>query len=173
MVDKISEMFSEQQILSRIKELGEQISKDYAGKEIHMVCVLKGASVFACELAKRITIPVYFDFIKVSSYGNNAISSGNIKIAKDVDDSVQGDHVLIVEDIVDSGHTLACLLELFRQRDPASVKLAALLDKPDRREEPVPVDYIGFQIPDRFVVGYGLDYAQKYRNLPYIGIVEI
>lgn len=172
MADHIRELFPEEQIVTRIKELGRQISTDYAGKEIHMVCVLKGASVFACELAKRITIPVYFDFIKASSYGNNSISSGNIKISKDVDDPVEGDHVLIVEDIIDTGHTLACLMELFKERKTASLKLAALLDKPDRRQVPVNVDYTGFQIPDEFVVGYGLDYAQKYRNLPYIGIVE-
>lgn len=172
MEDKIRVMYSEEEIEARIEQLGRQISEEYAGKSIHMVCVLKGASVFACELAKRITVPVYFDFIKVSSYGNDTVSSGNIKISKDVDDSVEGDDVIIVEDIIDSGRTLACLLELFKERNTNSVKLAVLLDKPDRRVTPVEVDYTGFVIPDEFVVGYGLDYAQKYRNLPYIGIVE-
>ena len=172
MEDKISVMYSEEEIDKRIRELGKQISEEYAGESIHMVCVLKGASTFACELAKRITIPVYFDFIKVSSYGNDTVSSGNIKVSKDVDDSVEGDNVLIIEDIVYSGRTLACLLELFKERNPKSLKLAVLLDKPDRRVIPVNVDYTGFVIPDEFVVGYGLDYAQKYRNLPYVGIVE-
>ena len=172
MEDKISVMYSEEEIDKRIRELGKQISEEYAGESIHMVCVLKGASTFACELAKRITIPVYFDFIKVSSYGNDTVSSGNIKVSKDVDNSVEGDNVLIIEDIVDSGRTLACLLELFKERNPKSLKLAVLLDKPDRRVIPVNVDYTGFVIPDEFVVGYGLDYAQKYRNLPYVGIVE-
>lgn len=172
MGETIRVMFSEEEVVKRIAELGKQISEEYAGKSIHMVCVLKGASVFACELAKRITVPVYYDFIKVSSYGNDTISSGNIKISKDVDDSVEGDDVIIVEDIIDSGRTLACLMELFKERNPKSIKLAVLLDKPDRRVTPVKVDYTGFAIPDEFVVGYGLDYAQKYRNLPYIGIVE-
>ena len=172
MEDKISVMYSEEEVMKRIEELGKQISEEYAGKSIHMVCVLKGASMFFCELAKRITVPVFFDFIKVSSYGNDTISSGNIKVSKDVDEPIEGDDVIIVEDIVDSGRTLACLLELFKERNPKSLKLAVLLDKPDRRVVPVDVDYTGFVIPDKFVVGYGLDYAQKYRNLPYIGIVE-
>ncbi len=172
MDDKISVMFSEQELDKRIRELGKQISDDYAGQSIHMVCVLKGASTFACELAKRITVPVYFDFIKVSSYGNDTISSGNIKISKDVDDDVEGDNVLIIEDIIDTGKTLASLMELFKERNPKSLKLAVLLDKPDRRVTPVNVDYTCFVIPDQFVVGFGLDYAQKYRNLPYVGIVE-
>lgn len=172
MEDKISVMYAEEEVMKRIEELGKQISEDYAGKSIHMICVLKGASMFYCELAKRITVPVFFDFIKVSSYGNDTISSGNIKVSKDVDEPVEGDNVIIVEDIIDSGRTLACLLELFKERNPESLKLAVLLDKPDRRVVPVDVDYTGFVIPDKFVVGYGLDYAQKYRNLPYIGIVE-
>lgn len=172
MEDKIRVLFTEEEIDKKIRELGKQISEEYAGQSIHMVCVLKGASTFACELAKRITVPVYFDFIKVSSYGNDVVSSGNINIQKDVDDPVDGDNVLIIEDIVDSGRTLACLLENFKERNVKSLKLAVLLDKPDRRVVPVNVDYTGFVIPDEFVVGYGLDYAQKYRNLPYVGIVE-
>ena len=172
MAEKIRVLLSEEEVDKRIKELGDQISKEFAGEEVHLICVLRGSTFFTCELAKRITVPVYFDFIKVSSYGNDTVSSGNIKISKDVDDSVEGDDVIIVEDIIDSGRTLACLLELFKERNTNSVKLAVLLDKPDRRVTPVEVDYTGFVIPDEFVVGYGLDYAQKYRNLPYIGIVE-
>ena len=168
----ISVLISEEEVQKRVRELAAQISKDYEGESVKLICILKGSVFFTCELAKRITIPVYFDFIKVSSYGNDTVSSGNIKVSKDVDDSVEGDNVLIIEDIVDSGRTLACLLELFKERNPKSLKLAVLLDKPDRRVIPVNVDYTGFVIPDEFVVGYGLDYAQKYRNLPYVGIVE-
>lgn len=172
MENKIRVMYSEEEIEKRIDMLGKQISEDYKGESIHLVCVLKGASTFACELAKRIKLPVYFDFVKVSSYGNDVVSSGNIKVSKDVDDPVEGDNVLIVEDIVDTGRTLACLMELFKERNPKSLKLAVLLDKPERRVVPVPVDYVGFVIPDEFVVGYGLDYAQRYRNLPFVGVVE-
>lgn len=172
MGDKICELYSEKQVLQRIAELGIQISREYAGKEIHMVCVLKGASVFFTELAKRIDVPVYFDFIKVSSYGSNTESSGAINIIKDVDEPINGKDVIIVEDIIDSGNTLACLMQLFKERNPASLKLAVLLDKPERRATSVAVDYIGFQVPDLFIVGFGLDYAQKYRNLPYIGTIE-
>lgn len=172
MEEKIRVMFSEEEIDKRIRELGAQISEEYAGKSIHMVCVLKGASTFACELAKRITVPVYFDFVKVSSYGMDTVSSGNINISKDTDDPVEGDDVIIIEDIIDTGRTLACLMELFKERNPKSLKLAVLLDKPDRRVVDVDVDYTGFVIPDEFVIGYGLDYAQKYRNLPYVGVLE-
>lgn len=172
MAEHIKVMLSEEQVNTRIKELGEQISKDYAGKEVHMVCVLKGSTFFTCELAKRITVPVSLDFMSVSSYGNGTASSGNIKIKKDLEESLMGKDVLVIEDIVDSGRTLSYLLELLGSRQPASLKLCTLLDKPDRRITDVKVDYTGFRIPDEFVVGYGLDYAQKYRNLPYIGIVE-
>lgn len=172
MAEHIKVMLSEEEVNKRIKELGEQISKDYAGKEVHMVCVLKGSTFFTCELAKRISVPVSLDFMSVSSYGNGTESSGAIKIKKDLEESLMGKDVLVIEDIVDSGRTLSYLLELLGSRQPASLKLCTLLDKPDRRVVDVNVDYTGFRIPDEFVVGYGLDYAQKYRNLPYIGIVE-
>lgn len=156
----------------RIRELGEKISRDYEGKEIHMICVLKGGVFFMCELAKRITVPVSLDFMCVGSYGNGTTSSGVVRIAKDLDESIENKEVLIVEDIVDSGNTLYYLIDVLRKRNPASIRLCTLLDKPKRRVKDVKADYFGFEIPDEFVVGYGLDYAQKYRNLPYIGVVE-
>lgn len=172
MAEKIRVMKSEEEVDARIKELGERISKDYAGKQIHMICVLKGGSFFMCELAKRITVPVSLDFMSVSSYGSDTKSSGVVKIVKDLDESIQGKDVLVVEDIIDSGRTLSYLMEMLKDRKPASLHLCTLLDKPSRRVVDVNVDYTGFQIPDEFVVGYGLDYDQKYRNLPYIGVVE-
>lgn len=168
----INVLIPEEEVDKKIKEIGEQISKDYAGKEVHLVCVLRGGSFFMCELAKRITVPVSLDFMSVSSYGNDTKSSGAVKIVKDLDDSLAGKDVLVVEDIIDSGRTLSYLLELLKDRNPASLKLCTLLDKPDRRVIDVNIDYTAFQVPDYFVVGYGLDYAQKYRNLPYIGVVE-
>ncbi len=172
MAETIKELFSEETVDARIRELGEQISKDYAGKEVHLICVLKGGSFFMCELAKRITVPVYLDFMSVSSYGSETTSSGVVKIVKDLDSPLKGKDVIVVEDIVDTGHTLSYLLGMLQSREPASLRLCTLLDKPDRRVAEVPVDYIGFTIPDKFIVGYGLDYDQKYRNLPYIGTVE-
>ena len=157
---------------ARINEIGKQISEDYAGRQVHLICVLKGGSFFMCELAKRITVPVSFDFMSVSSYGGDTKSSGVVKIVKDLDDSIKDKEVIIIEDIIDSGRTLSYLIELLQQRGPKSLSLCTLLDKPDRRVVDVKVDYTGFQIPDEFVVGYGLDYDQRYRNLPYIGIVE-
>ena len=168
----INVLISEEEVDRKIKELGEQISKDYAGKEIHLVCVLRGGSFFMCELAKRITVPVSLDFMSVSSYGSDTKSSGAVKIVKDLDDAIEGKDVLVVEDIIDSGRTLSYLLELLMDRKPNSLKLCTLLDKPDRRVVDVNIDYTAFQVPDKFIVGYGLDYAQKYRNLPYIGVVE-
>lgn len=165
-------LISEQEVNRKIQEIGEAISTDYAGKEIHLICVLKGGTFFMCELAKRISVPVSLDFMSVSSYGGDTKSSGVVKIIKDLDESIQGKDVLVVEDIVDSGRTLSHLMELLRGRKPNSLKLCTLLDKPDRRVIDVNVDYTGFQIPDKFVVGYGLDYDQRYRNLPYIGVVE-
>ena len=173
MDDKISVLYTEEQICDRIKEMGEQISKDYAGKSLHLVAILKGATFFACELAKRITVPVTLDFMSVSSYGNSTESSGVVKINKDLDEPIDGRDVLVVEDIVDTGNTLSYLLDNLQKRGSTSVKLCTLLNKPERRLKDVSVDYTGFIIPDEFVVGYGLDYAQKYRNLPYIGIVEV
>ncbi len=165
-------MLTEEVVNARIKELGEQISRDYAGKSIHLICILKGSVYFTCELAKRITIPVTMDFMQCSSYGAETKSSGIVKLAKDLDEPIMDREVLIIEDIIDSGRTLSHLKDLLGQRKPASLRLCTLLDKPDRRVAEVNVEYVGFQIEDKFVVGYGLDYDQKYRNLPYIGVVE-
>lgn len=172
MTEQIRVLLTEEEVDERIKAIGEQISEDYQGKEVHLICVLKGGSFFMCELAKRIDLPVTFDFMAVSSYGGDTKSSGVVKIVKDLDESLQGKDVLVVEDIVDSGRTLSYLMEMLRDRGPASLKLCTLLDKPDRRVVPVNVEYTGFTIPDEFVVGYGLDYDQRYRNLPYIGVIE-
>ena len=173
MSDKIRVMFTEEEVNNKIKELGAQISADMNGEPVKIICILKGASFFACELAKRITVPVFIDFMSVSSYGDGTESTGIVRIIKDLDDSIEGENVLIVEDIIDSGNTLYYLMDVLRQRKPASLRLCTLLDKPDRRVKDVHVDWTGFEIPDEFVVGYGLDYAQKYRNLPYIGVVEV
>lgn len=172
MAEHVRVLLSEEEVDRRIQEIGEQISRDYAGKQVHLVCVLKGGSFFMCELAKRITIPVSLDFMSVSSYGKDTKSSGVVKIVKDLDESLKGKDVIVVEDIVDSGRTLSYLLEMLGDRGPKSLRLCTLLDKPERRVVEVNVDYTGFNIPDEFVVGYGLDYDQKYRNLPYIGVVE-
>ena len=172
MSDKISVLIDEKTVDQRIEEIGKEISKAYEGKCVHMICILKGSVFFACELAKRITVPVTLDFMSVSSYGNDTKSSGVVKIVKDLDEPLEGKDVLIVEDIIDSGRTLSYLIEILKQRKPASLQLCTLLDKPDRRVKPVHVDYTCFDIPDEFVVGYGLDYAQKYRNLPFIGVIE-
>lgn len=172
MAEKIKVMLTEQEVDAKICEIGKRISEDYAGRQVHLVCVLKGGSFFMCELAKRITVPVSLDFMSVSSYGGETKSSGVVKIVKDLDEPLKDKDVIVVEDIVDSGRTLSYLMEMLRDRGPASLRLCTLLDKPDRRVVDVHVDYTGFQIPDEFVVGYGLDYDQKYRNLPYIGKVE-
>lgn len=172
MAERIEVLLSEAEVNKRIQEIGDQISKDYAGESVHLVCVLKGGSFFMCELAKRITVPVSIDFMSVSSYGGDTKSSGVVRIVKDLDESLKDKHVIVIEDIVDSGRTLNYLLDMLQSRGPKDVKLCTLLDKPDRRVVEVKVDYTGFVIPDEFVVGYGLDYAQKYRNLPYIGMVK-
>ncbi len=173
MAEKIRVLLTEDAVDARIREIGEQISRDYAGRQVHLVCVLKGGSFFMCELAKRITVSVSMDFMSVSSYGSETKSSGVVRIVKDLDEPLKDKDVIIVEDIVDSGRTLSYLIDMLKDRQPASVALCTLLDKPDRRVVNVAVDYTGFRIPDEFVVGYGLDYDQKYRNLPYIGIVEL
>ena len=173
MAEKIKVLITEEEVDARIRELGEKISKEYEGKQIHLICVLKGGVLFMCELAKRITVPVSMDFMCVGSYGDGTKSSGVVRLAKDLDESIENKEVLIVEDIIDSGNTLYYLMDVLRQRKPASLRLCTLLDKPDRRVKDVHVDWTGFEIPDEFVVGYGLDYAQKYRNLPYIGVVEV
>ncbi len=171
MSDNIKVLISKQEVEQKVQELADQINKDYEGKEIHLICVLKGGVFITCELAKRLTVPVTMDFMSVSSYGDGQESTGRVKIVKDLDDSIAGKDVLIVEDIIDSGRTLSHLIDLLYTRKPNSIKLCTLLDKPDRRVTDVKVDYTGFVIPDEFVVGYGLDYAQKFRNLPYIGVV--
>ncbi len=171
MNDKIRVMIEEKEIDKRISEMAAQISKDYAGETIHLICILKGGVFFMTELAKRITVPVSIDFMSVSSYGNAQVSSGRVRILKDLDESIEGRSVLIVEDIIDSGRTLSYLLDTLSVRRPKSIKLCTLLDKPSRREAEVNVEYTGFSIPDEFVVGYGLDYSQFYRNLPYVGVV--
>jgi len=173
MSERISILLSEEEVDKKIQRIGEQISADYVGKTVHLVCILKGGAFFMCELAKRISIPVTMDFMSVSSYGNATESSGIVKIAKDLDESLLDKHVIVVEDIVDSGRTLSYLLNILKERKPASMALCTLLDKPERRVVDVNVNYTGFQIPDEFVVGYGLDYEQKYRNLPYIGVVHM
>ena len=167
MAEHVRVLLAEEDVDRRIQEIGDQISKDYDGKQIHLICVLKGGSFFMCELAKRITVPVSLDFMSVSSYGSATKSSGVVKIVKDLDEPLKDKDVLVVEDIVDSGRTLSYLLEMLKDRGPKSVKLCTL-----RRVVDVHVDYTCFQIPDEFVVGYGLDYDQRYRNLPYIGVVE-
>ena len=172
MSEHVRVLLTEKEVDERIQAIGDQISKDYAGRQVHLVCVLKGGSFLMCELAKRITVPVSLDFMSVSSYGNATKSSGVVKIVKDLDESIKDKDVLVVEDIVDSGRTLSYLMEMLKDREPASLHLCTLLDKPERRVVDVNVDYTGFQIPDEFVVGYGLDYEQRYRNLPYIGVVE-
>ena len=173
MKEKVRIFLPEQKVNARIEEIAQKISSDYAGQEVHLICILKGSLFFTCELAKRITVPVTMDFMSVSSYGNDTKSSGVVKIIKDLDESIEGKNVLVIEDIIDSGRTLSYLLDVLKRRNPNSVRLCTLLDKPDRRVvKGVDVDYCCFNIPDEFVVGYGLDYAQKYRNLPYIGVVE-
>ncbi|MGL6200175.1 MAG: hypoxanthine phosphoribosyltransferase [Lachnospiraceae bacterium] len=172
MAEMLRTLITEVEVDRRIEELGKQISADYAGKQVHLICILKGGVFFMCELAKRISIPVSLDFMSVSSYGDGSVSSGIVKIAKDLDESLEGKEVIIVEDIIDSGRTLSYLLEILKKRGPKSMSICTLLDKPERRERDVKVNYVGFVIPDEFVVGYGLDYAQKYRNLPYIGVIE-
>lgn len=165
-------LISKEQIAKRNKELGAQISEDYKDKELLMVCILKGSSVFFADLIREITIPVKLDFMSISSYGNGAKSSGEVKVIKDLDSRVEGKHVIIVEDIVDSGYTLSYLTKMLKARNPASLKVCSLLDKPSRREVEFKADYVGFEIENEFVIGYGLDYAQIYRNLPEVCILD-
>ena len=171
MKEIVHEMISEEKVEARISEIAEQLNRDYAGKTLHMICILKGSIIFYSQLAKSITIPVTMDFMTTSSYGESTISSG-LEVRKDLDEDIDGRHVLIVEDIIDSGNTLSMVKRMLAARNPASLRICTLLDMPDRRETPVEVEYIGFEIPDKFVVGYGLDYAQRYRNLPYVGEIE-
>ena len=173
MSESVRVMLPEEKVNQRIAELGEEISKEFAGEPVHLICILKGSVFFTCELAKRITVPVTMDFMTVSSYGSGTTSSGNVKIKKDLDEDIAGKNVVVIEDIIDTGRTLACLLEILKERNPKKLKLFTLLDKPDRRIADVSVDYTGFVIPDEFVVGYGLDYDQRYRNLPYVGVLDL
>lgn len=172
MKEQIGVLISKDEVEERIARMAEEIDKAYAGKTVHLVGILKGSVFFLCELAKRLTIPVTMDFMSVSSYGDKTVSSGVVKLSKDLDENIEGRDVIIVEDILDSGRTLSYLVEALSARKPESLKIITLLDKPDRRVIPVDLYMTGFQIPDRFVVGYGLDCAQKYRNLPYIGVIE-
>lgn len=165
-------LLTQQQLQDKVNELGEQISKDYAGRTPLVICVLKGAIMFMSDLIKRIDVPIEIDFMAVSSYGNSTKSSGVVKIMKDLDLSVEGRDVLIVEDVIDSGLTLSYLIDVLERRNALSVSVVTMLDKPERRAVELEVEYKGFVLPDEFVVGYGLDYAEKYRNLPYIGILK-
>ena len=172
-IKNIQVYLTEEQIGNRIRELGAMISETYREEPVCLICILKGSVFFTCELAKRITSPVELEFMSVSSYGAGTTSSGVVRIVQDLGTSIEGKNVVVIEDIIDSGRTLSYLLENLKTRNPKSLRLCTLLDKPERRVVDVAVDYVGFEIPDEFVVGYGLDYDQKYRNLPYIGFVEI
>ncbi len=172
MKDNIKVLISQEDLENRIKEMAEQISKEYEGEELHLICILRGSVFFTCELAKYLTIPVTIDFMTASSYRDQMESCGSVDIMRELTDSIEGKNVLVIEDIIDSGKTLSCILSILKEKNPKSLKLCTLLDKPDRRVVSVHVDYVGMQIPDLFVVGYGLDFAQKYRNLPYIGVIE-
>ena len=172
MSDNIAVLISQEEVEKRIQEMADQITKEYEGKTVHLIGILKGSVFFLCELAKRIKLPVTMDFIGTSSYGDGTESSGIVKFSKDLDESIEGKECIVVEYILDSGRTLSYVLGVLEGRKPASLKIITLLDKPDRRVVPVELDMTGFVIPDKFIVGYGLDYAQKYRNLPYIGVIE-
>ncbi len=172
MTDRVSTLYSAEQLATRVKELGAQISEDYRGQRVLLVCVLKGSFVFTADLARAIDGNVQIEFLGVQSYGEGTSTTGVVQITQDITRSIEAEHVLVVEDIVDTGLTIAHLLDLLRTRKPASVKVCSLLHKPSRTRIEVPIDYLGFTIEDKFVVGYGLDWAQRYRNLPFIGVVE-
>lgn len=165
-------LFSEEQLATCVSDLGHKITEDYSGKQLVVVGILKGSNIFTSDLVRKIDLPLRMDFMAVSSYGNATASTGQVKIIKDLDKGIEGEHVLIVEDIVDSGLTLKYLKDLLATRKPASVRICTLLDKPARRKEEIEPDYIGFEVPDEFIIGYGIDYAERYRNLPYIGILK-
>ena len=165
-------LFSQQQLEERVDQIAQEITRDYAGQEIVLISVLRGSFVFMADLCRAIDLPCTLDFMAVSSYGKGTKSSGQVQITKDLSEDITDRHIIVVEDILDSGNTLSYLLKILENRHPASIRLCTLLDKPDRRVKPVQVHYSGFTIPDAFVVGYGLDYAEKYRNLPYIGILK-
>lgn len=165
-------LYSEAVLNEKIKELAERITKDYQGKDLLLIGVLKGANVFMCDLMRKINVPMLIDFIAASSYGHSTESSGIVKILKDLDYSIEGKDVIIVEDIIDTGLTLKYLIENFHSRNPKSIEICTLLDKPERRIAQLDVKYVGFQIPDEFIVGYGIDYAERYRNLPYVATLK-
>ena len=165
-------LFDKEVLAHRIQELGEEISKDFAGEEVLLVGILKGASVFLSDLVRKISLPAYIDFMVVSSYGNSAETSGVVRIIKDLDENIEGKNVIVVEDIIDTGLTLAYLNQNLLSRHPKSLKICTLLDKPTRREKEINIDYRGFEVPDEFIIGYGIDYAEKYRNLPFVGILK-
>lgn len=165
-------LYTEEELRRRVKELGCQITADYAGREPLLISVLRGAYIFMADLTRSINLDVTVDFMSVSSYGAGTVSSGQVEIKKDLSASIEGKDLIIVEDILDSGNTLYYLLDVLRARKPASIRLCTLMDKPGRRVKPIKADYVGFTIPDAFIVGYGLDYAEKYRNLPYVGVLK-
>ena len=173
MHDDVSEvLISHQQIRERTEELGRQVTEDYRGKNPLLICILKGGLMFLADLMREVDLPLEIDFIAVSSYGDSTESSGVVRILMDLERNIQGRHVLIVEDIIDTGRTLSYIIGNLRTRGPASIKVCTLLDKPARRELEIPIDYVGFTIPDRFVIGYGLDYGEIYRNLPFVGVLK-
>lgn len=172
MKEIVHEMFSEEQVAERIAQLAGQINEKYREEPLHLICILKGSVFFFTELAKRLTMPVTIDFMAASSYEDGTVSTGKLEIRKDLDEPLEGRHCLIVEDIVDTGKTLSMVKKMLLARNPASLEICALLDKPSRREAEIETEYIGYEVLDQFIVGYGLDYAQKYRNLPYIGVLE-
>ncbi len=172
MKEHLGVLISEEEVSARIAEMAATLDQEYAGKTVHLIGILKGSVFFLCELAKRMTVPVTLDFMSVSSYGDGTSSSGIVKLNKDLDESIEDKHVIVVEDILDSGRTLSYLIQVLKGRNPKSLRVITLLDKPERRVIPVDLYMTGFEVPDRFVVGYGLDCAQKYRNLPYIGVIE-
>jgi len=173
MMEDIQEvLFSERRLKNRVKKIAAQITKDYEGKEPVFISVLRGSYIFMADLTRAVELPVSVDFMMVSSYGKGTTSSGQVQITKDLSEDIEGKDVIVVEDILDSGNTLSYLMQVLEARKPASIKLCTLLDKPDRRVKPIKADYVGYTIPDAFVVGYGLDYAEKYRNLPFIGILK-
>ena len=165
-------LYTEEELNARVKELAAEIQRDYEGKDLVMACVLRGSYIFMADLTRAIDLPMTVDFMVVSSYGSGTTSSGQVEIRKDLSDSIEGKDLIIVEDILDSGNTLYYLMEVLKARKPASIRICTLMDKPERRTKPITADYTGFSIPDAFVVGYGLDYDEKYRNLPYVGILK-
>ena len=165
-------LYTEEELRQRVKELGCQITADYAGREPLLISVLRGSYIFMADLTRAINLPIAVDFMSVSSYGAGSVSSGQVEIKKDLSDSIEGRDLIIVEDILDSGNTLYYLMDVLRARKPATIRICTLMDKPERRTRPIKADYVGFTIPDAFIVGYGLDYAEKYRNLPYVGVLK-